>query len=190
MSESALPQSDNLGKVLPAIYADLRNVAERALANEQTGHTLQPTAVINEVFLRLAAQRKLDPQNRPQFFALAATMIRRVLVDYSKQRHRLKRGGRHERIELDDDIATVPGINLDVLALHEALERLQVHDESMSRLVELRFFAGLSVAESAEILGRSVAATQRQWVFARTWLRRELCEMKEQRSDEQKRVAE
>jgi RNA polymerase sigma factor (TIGR02999 family) len=171
-SKPSSPPSE-LDQFLPLVYDELHEVARRALSLERPGHTLQPTALIHEVFLRLRRQ-ETTLRNRGQFFALAARIIRRVLVDHAKGRVRQKRGGENQQVELEDHLALTHERSLEALSLHEALEKLCVVDPRMSRLVELRFFAGLSLDEAAEALERSPSKVRRDWSFARAWLRREL----------------
>jgi RNA polymerase sigma factor (TIGR02999 family) len=163
-----------LGQILPLVYEELHAVAERALGSESPRHTLQPTAVVHEAFLRLRSQRKLSLDERPQFLAAAAHMIRRILLDYSKSRRRIKRGGGQQRVTLDDELSVAPGPDLDLLCLHEALEKLSGIDPRKSRLVELRFYGGLTMAEAAQALGLSERSAANDWSLARAWLRREL----------------
>jgi RNA polymerase sigma factor (TIGR02999 family) len=163
-----------LDALLPVVYAELHRQAERALRRETPGHTLQATALVHEAYLRLVEQDHARWQNRAQFLGVAAHLMRRVLVDHARARHAAKRGGAAEAVTLGDvDVAReAPGV--DVLALHEALERLAGLDPAQARLVELRFFGGLTIEETAEALGISPATVKREWATARAWLRREL----------------
>ena len=160
----------------PLVYEELHGMARRALRLERPDHTLQPTALVNELFLRLEKQRKLSLQDRARFLAAAATMMRRILVDYSKSRNRKKREGLLHRISIQDHLAVTAGIDIDLIMLHEALEDLERLDPRKGRLVELRFFSGLTMAEAAEVLGLSERTVANDWVFARAWLHRELRE--------------
>ena len=160
-------------QLVPIVYEELRRLAHHHMRGEREGHTLQTTALVNEVYLRLAGIDGLRSGDRAQFFALAATLMRRVLVDYARQRARGKRGGGLSVTSLDDNtVAPQPAV--DVVALDEALERLATIDPQQSRVVELRFFAGLSVKETAEALDISPATVKRDWATAKLWLYNEL----------------
>ena len=167
------------------VYAELRRQAQLVLRREDEGHTLQPTALVHEAWLRLGDQQDARWESRTQFFAIAAQMMRRVLLDHARTRHALKRGGAAVQVSLGDgDFFAVetgarptPGTSLDpldVIALDDALIRLAVLDPQKARLVELRYFAGLSIPETAATLGVSTATIGREWAIARMWLRREL----------------
>jgi RNA polymerase sigma factor (TIGR02999 family) len=159
--------------LVPIVYEELRRLAHHHMRAERDGHTLQTTALVNEVYLRLAGIDGLRWRDRAHFFAMAATLMRRVLVDYARQRGRDKRGGGVSVTSLDENtIASQPAV--DVVALDEALERLAAVDPQQSRVVELRFFAGLSVKETAEALGISSATVKRDWATAKLWLYNEL----------------
>ncbi len=166
--------SSELDRLLPLVYDELRAVAGKALGGEPSGHTLQPTALVHEAYLRLVRQRERAIKNRAQFFALAARVIRRVLVDHARLRLAMKRGDGNTRIPLEDHLALQDEPMLDSLALHEALEKLAKDDMELSRLVELRFFAGLTLEECAAAMDQSRSNIHRRWEFARTWLKREL----------------
>jgi RNA polymerase sigma factor (TIGR02999 family) len=160
-------------RLVPVVYDELRRLARHYMRGERAGHTLQTTALVNEVYLRLAGIDKLQWRDRAHFFAMAATLMRRVLVDYARQRGREKRGGGVTVTSLDaHEIAAQPAV--DVIALDQALERLSSVDPQQSRVVELRFFAGLSVEETAEALGISPATVKRDWATAKLWLLHEL----------------
>ena len=164
-------------RLIPAVYDELRRQAERAMRRENEGHTLEPTALVHEAYLRLVDQRRVAWQNRAQFFGIAAEAMRRVLVDHARARLAAKRGGDHQRITIGDafDVADPdPHGDADVLALHEALERLAQLDAEQARLVELRYFGGLTIEETAEVLRVSPATVKREWALARAWLKREL----------------
>ena len=162
-------------QLLPAIYDELHRQAARAMRREGDAHTLQATAVVHEAYLRLVDQRRVEWRSRAHFFGVAAQMMRRVLVDHARARLAGKRGGALQRVTLGD-VGSAPADNtdLDVLALHEALERLAVLDPDQARLVELRYFGGLGIEDTAEALGVSPATMKREWAVARAWLRREL----------------
>ena len=166
-----------LEALLPAVYDELRRLAQRAMRRERTGHTLQPTALVHEAYLRLVEQRRADWHNRAQFLGVAARLMRRILVDHARARHAAKRGAGATQVTLGG--CDAPGVAIeesapDVLALHEALERLAALDAAQARLVELRYFGGLTIEEAAAALGVSPATLKREWVVARAWLRREL----------------
>ena len=160
-------------QLVPIVYEELRRLAHHYMRGERAGHTLQTTALVNEVYLRLAGIDALRWRDRAHFFAMAATLMRRVLVDYARQRGREKRGAGVAVTSLDENaVAAQPAV--DIVALDEALERLAAVDPQQSRVVELRFFAGLSVEETAEALGISPATVKRDWATAKLWLFNEL----------------
>jgi len=160
-------------RLVPIVYEELRRLAHHYMRGERQHHTLQTTALVNELYLRLAGMDSLRWQDRAHFFAMAATLMRRVLVDYARQRGRDKRGAGIAVTSLDETIiAAQPAV--DVVALDDALERLAAVDRQQSRIVELRFFAGLSVKETAEALGISPATVKRDWTTAKLWLYNEL----------------
>jgi RNA polymerase sigma factor (TIGR02999 family) len=165
-----------LEKLLPLVYDELHRQAMQFFGRERAGHTLQPTAVVNEVYLRLVKQRQASWQNRAQFFAIAAQMMRRILVSHARARQAAKRGGAEQRITLQDDVAVAPQRDVNLLALDEALKKLEAIDLEKSRMVELRFFTGLSVAETAEVMGVSPRTIDRQWQTAKAWLYREIAD--------------
>jgi RNA polymerase sigma factor (TIGR02999 family) len=160
-------------QLVPIVYDELRRLAHHYMRGERESHTLQTTALVNEVYLRLAGIDAMQWRDRAHFFAMAATLMRRVLVDYARQRARDKRGAGLSVVSLDEN-AVAPQPAVDVVALDEALERLAAADPQQSRVVELRFFAGLSVQETAETLGVSAATVKRDWATARLWLYNEL----------------
>jgi len=163
-------------QLLPAIYAELHRQAARAMRREAPEHTLQATALVHEAYLRLVDQSRVEWRNRAHFFGVAAQLMRRILVDHARGRDAAKRGGGIKAVTLSDvDAAGSPGEpDLDVLALHEALETLATFDPQQARLVELRYFTGLNIEETAEALDMSPATVKREWAVARAWLRREL----------------
>jgi len=158
------------------VYDELRRQARLALRGEHEGHTLQPTALVHEAWLRLGDQRDAHWESRTQFFAVAAQTMRRVLLDHARARGALKRGGGAEQVALTDSAAVTdtPIDTVDLIALDDALTRLAAMDPQKARLVDLRYFAGLSIPEAAEVLGVSTATVTREWAVARAWLRREL----------------
>jgi len=165
---------ESLDKLMPVVYDELRRQAARYLRREQAGHTLQTTALIHEAYVRLVDQRNVQWQNRAHFFGIAAQMMRRILVDHARTKKRAKRGGSDIRVSLDDATVAVKGQDLDVVAVDEALSRLEQIDKQQSRVVELRFFSGLTVEETAEVMGISPATVKRDWSMAKAWLHREL----------------
>jgi RNA polymerase sigma factor (TIGR02999 family) len=167
-------EKEALDKLMPVVYDELRRQAARYLRREQAGHTLQTTALIHEAYLRLVDQRNVQWQNRAHFFGIAAQMMRRILVDHARTKKRVKRGGSDVKISLADAAILVPEQDLDVVALDEALTRLAEIDEQQSRVVELRFFSGLTVEETAEVMGISPATVKRDWSMAKAWLHREI----------------
>ena len=163
-----------LDQLMPIVYDELRRQAARYLRREQAGHTLQTTALIHEAYVRLVDQRNVQWQNRAHFFGIAAQLMRRILVDHARSKKRAKRGGSDVRVSLNEATVAVQGQNLDVVAVDEALQRLAKIDEQQSRVVELRFFSGLTVEETAEVMGISAATVKRDWSMAKAWLHREL----------------
>jgi RNA polymerase sigma factor (TIGR02999 family) len=163
-----------LDKLMPIVYDELRRQAARYLRREQAGHTLQTTALIHEAYVRLVDQHNVQWQNRAHFFGIAAQMMRRILVDHARTKKRAKRGGSDVKVSLADATIPVKGQDLDVVALDEALNRLAEIDEQQSRVVELRFFSGLTVEETAEVMGISPATVKRDWSMAKAWLHREM----------------
>jgi RNA polymerase sigma factor (TIGR02999 family) len=160
-------------QLVPMVYEELRRLAHHHMRGERAGHTLQTTALVNEVYLRLAGIDGLRWRDRAHFFAMAATLMRRVLVDYARQRGREKRGAGLSVVSLDENaVAAQPAV--DIVALDDALAQLASVDPQQSRVVELRFFAGLSVEETAEALGISPATVKRDWATAKLWLYNEL----------------
>jgi RNA polymerase sigma factor (TIGR02999 family) len=156
--------------VIAALYADLHRIAENLLRAERPGHTLQPTALINEAYLRLGSAQQAEWQSRTHFFAVAATTLRRILIDYARAHQAERRGGRDERIPLDLAEAKVDCNYEDLLTIDEALTQLEEADPRAARVTELRFFAGLQESEIAEELSISEITVKRDWKFARAWL--------------------
>jgi RNA polymerase sigma factor (TIGR02999 family) len=163
-----------LDSLLPLVYEELRQQAARYLRRERVGHTLQTTALIHEAYLRLIDQKNVHWQNRAHFFGIAAQLMRRILVDHARTRTRAKRGGSNLRVSFNEANLLAASQDLDIVALDEALARLAELDEQQSRIVELRFFSGLSVPETAEVLRISPATVKRDWSMAKAWLHREL----------------
>lgn len=163
-------------RLVPVIYEELRQQASRYLRRERPGQTLQTTDLIHEAYIRLIDQKNEHWQNRAQFFGIAAQLMRRVLVDRARARHRAKRGGGDLRISLNEEMAIAGSRDVNLIVLDEALNRLAEAYVQESRIVELRFFAGLGVKETAEALGVSPRTVKRGWRFAKAWLRREIGE--------------
>jgi RNA polymerase sigma-70 factor (ECF subfamily) len=163
-----------LDRLVPIVYDELRRQASRYLRRERVGHTLQTTALINEAYLKLVDQKNVHWQNRAHFFGIAAQLMRRILVDYARARKRAKRGGSDIRVSLEQAMTMSKPQDLDIVALDEALGRLVEIDPQQSRIVELRFFSGLNVEETAEVMGISPATIKREWRIAKAWLHREI----------------
>jgi RNA polymerase sigma-70 factor (ECF subfamily) len=161
-------------RLMPLLYAQLRRRAALYLRRERPDHTLQPTALVHEAYLRLIDQRRVAWQNRVHFLAMASQMMRRILVDHARRRRMGKRSGRWMQVELEDLILPSHSNNVDVLALDELLNRLAEFDARKSRIVELRYFGGLSLDETAHALGVSATTIDRDWRAARAWLYRQL----------------
>ena len=156
--------------LLPLIYEELRRIAGAYMRRERPDHTLQPTALVHEAYLRLVDQRRVNWTNRAQFVGMAAVMMRRILVNHARDRGAAKRGANLPVISLADADAPAAAPDLDVVALHDALDRLAAIDARKSRIVELKFFGGLTTAEIGEVLNLSHATVEREWSFARAWL--------------------
>lgn len=175
VAELARGGSAGVASLVPLVYDELRVLARRYLARERAGHTLQPTELVNEVYIRMVDVDGVDWRGRAHFLALAAAQIRRILVDHARKRRAAKRGGgRACRVTLGDIAAQQATDELDVLALHEALERLAMRSPRQARVVELRYFAGLSVEETAEVTSLSKTTVKDEWAVARAWLHRAL----------------
>jgi RNA polymerase sigma factor (TIGR02999 family) len=162
-----------VGELLPLVYEELRALAAAYLRGERKDHTLQPTALVHEAFLKLVDQRSVTWQDRAHFFGIAAQAMRRVLVDHARRRNAQKRSG-DRNITLPDDLSVTTEPEVDVVRVGEALERLAQLDERQARIVEMRFFGGLTIEETAEVLGISAATVKRDWQLAKAWLHREL----------------
>ena len=164
-----------LDDLMPLVYKELRRQAAGYLRRERTDHTLQPTALINEAYLKLIDQRDMKWQNRAHFFAIAAQAMRRILVDYARTRKREKRGGAAENLPLDEALTIVSQEkSVDLVALDEALNKLAEFDERQAKVVELRYFSGLSIDETAEVLDVSNVTIRRDWIMAKAWLHQEI----------------
>lgn len=163
-----------LDQLIPLVFADLKEIAHRRLRSERQGHTLQTTALVNEVYLKLVNERDMQWQNRAHFFAVAAQLIRNILVDYARTKNYAKRGGGAVHVTLDEAVMMADERATDVLTLDEALQALAVVDKRKCKVAELRFFAGLSIEETAEVLKISTETVTRDWRMAKAWLRKEL----------------
>jgi len=161
-------------KLMSVVYDELRRMARRYMSSENPGHTLQPTALVHDAYLRLVDQSLVKWQNRAHFFGVAAQVIRHVLVDHARERHALKRGGASFKVTLTEDVIAAEQVDLDLVGLDDALQRLTALDSRQGRIVELRFFGGLSIEETAAVLNVSPATVKREWIMARAWLNREL----------------
>ena len=163
-----------LNKLIPLVYSELRKMAHRQMAKERAEHTLQTTALVNEAYLRLTGSAEILCQDRDHFFALSAQLMRRVLVDHARGRGRVKRGGAIKKLSLDESLAIPPGRDTDIVELDDALNSLAAADARKAKTVELRFFGGFSVEETAKILHTSVRTVMSDWKFAKAWLLREM----------------
>jgi RNA polymerase sigma factor (TIGR02999 family) len=173
LAEVGRGNQDAVEKLVPLLYSELRRLAVHYLRRERPNHTLQATALVHEAYLRLVDQKQVKWKNRGHFFAVAAQQMRRILVDYSRKRQAVKRGGAQPA--LPEEIAFVSDDRIgEIVMLDEALVKLAALDPQHGRVVELRFFAGLSVEETAEVLGISAATVKREWVLAKAWLAREM----------------
>lgn len=161
-------------ELLPLVYEELRKLARSNMKRESEGHTLQPTALVHEAYMRLVGGADVKWDNRGHFFGAAARAMRRILVERARAKGRIKRGGERKRVELADEMMAVEPESTDLLALDEALERLEKYDSRKCEVVMLRYFAGLSIEETAAGMGLSPATVKNEWAFARAWLHREL----------------
>jgi len=161
-----------LDKLTPLVYNELHRLAQHRMRQEQPGHLLQATALVNEVFLRLVDIHEVSWQNRAHFFAISARMMRRILTDLARSRHYLKHGGAARHVSLEEALVVSPEKDADIVAVDEALTQLAAMDARKSQVVELRFFGGLSVEEAAEVLKISPETVMRDWKFAKAWLLR------------------
>jgi RNA polymerase sigma factor (TIGR02999 family) len=163
-----------LDRLLPVVYTELRRIAARQLRHERAGHTLQPTALVHEAYLRLIQQRDVDWRNRAHFFGVAAQVMRRILVDYARRQATRKRGDAAQRVPLEEVDKIATATEIPVLTLDRALTRLEEIDRGLAQIIELRAFAGLTIDEAAHVLKVSPSTAKREWRTARAWLAREL----------------
>ena len=161
-------------ELMPAMYDELRRLAASYLRRERKDHTLQPTALVHEAYLRMIRGENVAWQNRAHFLACSARVMRNILVDHAVGRKRIKRGGDRQRVPLDAVVVAFEESAIDLVALHQGLDKLATFDEQKSRVVELRFFGGLTIQEAGEVLGISHATVEREWKVARAWLHREI----------------
>ena len=163
-------------RLLPLVYGELRKLAAAKMARETAGHTLQPTALVHEAWLRLGGAEQPDWENRAHFFASAAEAMRRILIERARQRRTQRHGGGLQRVDVDDALVEIaaPGSDDELLAVHEALDRLATHDARKAELVKLRYFVGLTLEQAAEVLGVAVPTAKRDWAYARAWLFKEI----------------
>jgi RNA polymerase sigma-70 factor, ECF subfamily len=178
LAEMRSGRKDALDRLIPLLYGELRRLAARYMRDERAGHTLQPTALVHEAFLRLAGQDRANWQNRAQFMGIAGQLMRRILVDHARKRHAAKRGGSTMVTLNETNVKQWANVSLpeEILAVDEALARLEEVDAQQSRVVELRYFGGLSAAETAEAMGVSQRTVEREWAMAKAWLLAELSE--------------
>ena len=163
-----------MDRLIPLIHDELHRLAHRYMLRERVGHTLQTTALVNEAYVRLVDADRIPWQNRAHFFAISANLMRRILVDFARSRGYQKRGGNVVKVELDEARVPSPGRGAEVTMVDDALNALAAFDERGARIVELRFFGGLSEEETAEVLGISIRTVKRDWAVAKAWLLREM----------------
>src|SRR5580704_11230968 len=170
LNKLAAGDQEAAAQLVPLVYEELRHLAARRLRQERPDHTLQATALVHEAYVKLAAQRDTKWQNRAQFFGVASQAMRRILVDYARGQQRIRRGGKQQKVSLDDVLLVSPDRSEEVLALHESLSRLEKLDGRQARIVELRYFGGLNVEEIAEIVSISTKTVMRELNVAKAWL--------------------
>jgi RNA polymerase sigma-70 factor, ECF subfamily len=170
LNKLASGDQEAAAELVPLVYEELRRLATRHLAHERPNHTLQATALVHEAYVKLAAQKDAKWQNRAQFFGVASQAMRRILVDYARGKQRIRRGGKQQKVSLDDVSLVSPGRTEEVLAVHESLSRLETLDARQARIVELRYFGGLKVEEIAEVVGISAKTVMRELNVAKAWL--------------------
>ena len=165
-----------VAQLMPLVYDELRGLAHEYFRHERPDHTLQPTALVHEAYLRLVDQTGVDWQDRTRFFAVCAKVMRHVLLDYARRRQRVRRGGGQRKLNLDTDLVPAELDEFEVLALHEAIEKLAQLDPRQAHIVELRFFGGLTMEEVAHVIGVSKRTAEDEWTHAKAWLRTQLAE--------------
>lgn len=170
LNKLAAGDQNAAAELVPLVYEELRRLAARHLAHERSDHTLQATALVHEAYVKLAAQKDAKWQNRAQFFAVASQAMRRILVDYARGKQRIRRGGKQQKVSLDDVLLVSPSRTEEVLAVHESLSRLEMLDARQARIVELRYFGGLKVEEIADVVGISTKTVMRELNVAKAWL--------------------
>lgn len=174
LSELSRGNKEAEGRLIPLVYKELRRIAATYLRRESPDHSLQPTALVHEAYVRMTGIKEIDWQNRSHFFAFSATLMRRILVDHARASHAGKRGNGWDAVSLNEAILPSPERAPEILALDEALNKLATFDERQSKIVELRFFAGMSEDEAGSVLGISARTVKRDWRIARAWLFKEL----------------
>jgi RNA polymerase sigma-70 factor (ECF subfamily) len=180
LNKLAAGDQEAAAQLVPLVYEELRHLAARRLRQERPDHTLQATALVHEAYVKLAAQRDAKWQNRAQFFGVASQVMRRILVDYARGQQRIRRGGKQQKLSLDDVLLVSPDRTEEVLTVHESLSRLERLDARQARIVELRYFGGLTVEEIAEVVGISTKTVMRELNVAKAWLYGDL---KDRRAD-------
>ena len=165
---------DALERILVLVYPELRRIAQRCLINERSGHTLQATALVNEAYLRLVAIQKIELQDRAHFFAVAARLMRRILVDYARSKGYAKRGGEAQRVDFNEALVVSAEMDPAVVRMDDALNQLALFDSRKAQIVEMRYFGGLNANDIAAVLGVSVQTVNRDWSLAKSWLVREM----------------
>jgi RNA polymerase sigma-70 factor (ECF subfamily) len=180
LNKLAAGDQEAAAQLVPLVYEELRHLAARRLRQERPDHTLQATALVHEAYVKLAAQRDAKWQNRAQFFGVASQVMRRILVDYARGQQRIRRGGKQQKLSLDDVLLVSPDRTEEVLTVHESLSRLERLDARQARIVELRYFGGLTVEELAEVVGISTKTVMRELNVAKAWLYGDL---KDRRAD-------
>jgi RNA polymerase sigma-70 factor (ECF subfamily) len=180
LNKLAAGDQEAAAQLVPLVYEELRHLAARRLRQERPDHTLQATALVHEAYVKLSAQRDAKWQNRAQFFGVASQVMRRILVDYARGQQRIRRGGKQQKVSLDDVVLVSPDRTEEVLAVHESLARLEKLDARQARIVELRYFGGLTVEEIAQVVGISTKTVMRELNVAKAWLYGDL---KDRRAD-------
>ena len=170
LNELAAGDQEAAAKLVPLVYEELHRLAARRLRHERPDHTLQATALVHDAYMKLAAQENAKWQNRAQFFGVASQVMRRILVDYARGQQRIRRGGKQQKVSLDDVLLVSPDRTEEVLNVHESLSRLEKIDARQARIVELRYFGGLTVEETAEVVGISTKTVGRELKVAKAWL--------------------